>query len=82
MVGCSRYVKLKEVREMRKFDWGVFTFILGNIAVIIAAFCLGMFIMWGWLNPAESEVWNDGVFYYVETPDGNIWMHDMDKEEI
>lgn len=78
MVGCSRYVKLKEVCEMRKSDVKLTACLCAIVASIIAAFCLGMFIMWSMINPTKAEVWDDGVFYYVETPDGNIWMYERE----
>ena len=78
MVGYSRYVKLKEVCEMRKSDLKFTACLFAIAASIIAAFALGMFVMWSTLNPTKSEVWDDGAFYYVETPDGNIWMYERE----
>ena len=61
---------------MRKTLLALFTL----VASLLLMFAFGMWTMWSWTSPNRSEVWDDGVFYYIKTPDGNVWFYDMESD--
>lgn len=56
----------------------------GIVAIIIAATiavasaCIASSAMKKNLDPEQMKVWVEGNIVYLETPDGNVWVHEVE----